>query len=90
VPPRCVNDLVKPRRETGFLTPRQQGNGGGHGKLAGVTGWLKARVTAKGEITLDERVAGLAQNPASPATVPSVRRVLRGRGPTRRKSPAGP
>jgi hypothetical protein len=35
-----------------------------------VTGWLKARVPAKGEITLDERVAGLAQTPASPATVP--------------------
>ena len=43
---KFVNDLVKLRRETGFLTPRQQGNGGGHGKLSGVTNWLKARVAA--------------------------------------------
>ena len=44
-----------------MLIPKRQGNDGGHGKLAGVTGWLKARVTAKGEITLDELVAELAQ-----------------------------
>ena len=29
--PEFVNDPVKPRRETGSLTPRPQGNGGGHG-----------------------------------------------------------
>ncbi len=33
VSPKFVNDLMKLRRETGSLAPRQQGNGGGHGKL---------------------------------------------------------
>ena len=40
VSPKFVNDLVKLRRETGCLTPRRQGNGGGHGRLVDVTGWL--------------------------------------------------
>ena len=35
VSPKFGNELVKLRRETGSLAPRQQGNGGGHGKLAG-------------------------------------------------------
>ena len=35
VSPKFVNDLIKPRRETGSLAPRPQGNGGGYGKLAG-------------------------------------------------------
>jgi len=59
VSPKFVNDLIKLRRVTGSLLPRPQGNGGGHGKLAGVTDWIDARVTAKGEITLDELVAEL-------------------------------
>ena len=44
VSPRFVNDLIKLRRETGSLSPRLQGNGGGHGKLAGVTRWIAARI----------------------------------------------
>ncbi len=88
VSPKFVNDLVKLRRETGFLTPRQQGNGGGHGKLAGVTGWLKARVTAKGEITLDELVAELTQTHGIAVHRATVWRVLRGLGLTHKKSPA--
>lgn len=55
--PKFVNDLVKRRRETGLLTPERQGHGGGYGKLAGITDWLKARVPKKGEITLNELVA---------------------------------
>lgn len=89
VSPKFVNDLVKLRRETGMLTPRQQGSGGGHGKLAGVTGWLKARVTAKGEITLDELVAELAQTHGIAVHRATVWRVLRGLGLTHKKSPAG-
>lgn len=59
--PRSVNDPVKLRRETGFLAPLLRGNGGGHGKLADVTGWIETRVATKGEITLDELVADLAE-----------------------------
>ncbi len=86
VSPKFVNDLVKLRRETGFLTPRRQGNGGGHGKLAGVSNWLKARVAAKGEITLDELVAELAQTHGIGVHRATVWRVLRGLGLTHKKA----
>lgn len=89
VSPKFVNDLVKLRRETGLLTPRQQGNGGGHGKLVGVAGWLKARVTAKGEITLNELVAELAQTHSIAVHRATVWRMLRGLGLTHKKSPVG-
>jgi hypothetical protein len=36
---RFVNNRVLPRRGTGSLDPKPRGNGGGHGKLAGVVGW---------------------------------------------------
>lgn len=39
-----MHELIKLRRETGSLKPQPQGNGGGHGKLAGMTGWIEARV----------------------------------------------
>ncbi len=41
---RFVNDRVLPRRRTGSLDRKPRGNGGGHGKLAGVAGWIERRV----------------------------------------------
>jgi transposase len=89
VSPKFVNDLVKLRRETGSLAPRRQGNGGGHGKLAGVTGWIEARVSAKGEITLGELVAELAETHRIDVHRGTVWRALRGLGLTHKKSPPG-
>ena len=89
VSPKFVNDLIKLRRVTGSLLPRPQGNGGGHGKLAGVTDWIDARVTAKGEITLDELVAELAEAHGIDVHRGTVWRVLRGLGLTHKKRPAG-
>ena len=86
VSPKFVNDLVKLRRETGCLTPRRQGNGGGHGKLVDVTGWLKARVAAKSGITLDELVAELAETHGIDVHRATVWRVLRGLGLTHKKT----
>ena len=54
VSPRFVNDMIKLKRETGALDPRPQGNGGGHGKLAGLDNWGRFRIAEKGELTLDE------------------------------------
>ncbi|WP_300550411.1 IS630 family transposase [Roseovarius sp.] len=85
VSPKFVNDLITLRCETGSLLPRPQGNGGGHGKLAGVTGWIDARVTAKGEITLDELVAELAETHGIDVHRGTVWRVLRGLGLTQKK-----
>jgi transposase len=89
VSPKFVNDLIKLRRVTGSLLPRPQGNGGGHGKLTGVTDWIDARVTAKGEITLDELVAELAEAHGIDVHRGTVWRVLRGLGLTHKKRPAG-
>ena len=89
VSPKFVNDLEKLRRETGEVSARRQGNGRGHGKMAEVTGWLKARVTAKGEITLDELVAEWAETHCIDVHRATVWRALRGLGLTHKKSPAG-
>lgn len=89
VSPKFVNDLVKLRRETGSLSPRRQGNGGGHGKLAAVTGWIEARVAAKGEITLDELVTELTKTHGIDVHRVTVWRALRGLGMTHKKRPSG-
>ncbi len=85
VSPKFVNELVKLRRETGSLVPRPQGNGGGHGKLVGVTDWIAARVAARGEITLDELVAELAETHGIEVHRGTVWRGLRGLGLTHKK-----
>ncbi len=87
VSPRFVNELVKLRRETGSLAPRRQGNGGGHGKLVSVIGWLEARVAEKGEITLDELVLELAERHGIDVHRGTVWRALRERGLTHKKRP---
>lgn len=57
---KFVNDMVKLKRETGSLEPRRQGRRG-HGKLSGVHNWVRARIEAKPDITLDELVIALRQ-----------------------------
>jgi transposase len=60
-----------------------------HRKLAGVTGWIDACVTAKSEITLDELVAELAETHGIDVHRGTVWRVLRSVGLTHKKRPAG-
>lgn len=81
---------MKLRRETGCLTPRRQGNGGGHGKLVDVTGWLEVRVTAKSGITLDELVTELAETHGIDVHRATVWRVQRGLGLTHKRRMARP
>jgi len=88
VSPKFVNELVKLRRETGSLAPRQQGNGGGHGKLFGVTDWIEARVAAKGEITLAELARELSETHGIDVHRGTVWRVLRSLGLTHKKRPS--
>ncbi|MGB3834916.1 MAG: transposase [Mesorhizobium sp.] len=54
VSPRFVNDLMKLRRETGSLAPRRQGHAPGGGKLAPHAGFVRERMVAAGDLTLDE------------------------------------
>ena len=89
VSPRFVNDLIKLRRGTGSLSPRSQGNGGGHGKLARLTGWIEGRVAAKGEITLDELVVALSETHGIEVHRGTVWRALRSLGLTHKKRSPG-
>ena len=54
---KFVNDMVILKRETGSLEAKPQGNGGRHGKLAGVANWILRRIKEKRDLTLDELVA---------------------------------
>lgn len=55
VSPRFVNDMIKLRRETGgSLEPKPQGNLGRTSKLRGLEAWLRGRLAAQGDLTLDE------------------------------------
>ena len=59
VSPRFVNDMVILKRESGGLLPMAQGNHAA-GKLARYNSWLRDRLAARGDLTLDEIVAELA------------------------------
>lgn len=59
VSPRFVNNLVILKRETGSLSPRRQGHLGG-GKLNMHGDWVRERMDANGELTLDELCVELA------------------------------
>ncbi|KZL28944.1 helix-turn-helix domain-containing protein [Pseudovibrio sp. WM33] len=86
---RFVNDLVILKRETGGLEPRAQGNGGGHDKLAGVRGWIEARMIAKPDLTLNDLVSELAEQHNITVHRVSVWRVLRSFGLTHKKRTSG-
>jgi transposase len=58
---KFVNDMVLLKRRTGSLEPKPQGKGGGHGKLAGVVGWIEGQIKEKRDLTLDELVVGLRE-----------------------------
>ncbi len=82
---KFVNELVILKRETSSLEPRPQGNGGGHGKLAGVRGWIKGRITEKPDLTLDDLVPELIEQHNITVHRVSVWRVLRSFGLSHKK-----
>ena len=59
VSPKFVNDMVILKRESGGLLPKRQGNHR-HGKLAPYADWVRARLVAKPDLTLDEISAEMA------------------------------
>ena len=85
---KFVNDMVILKRETGALEPRQQGNGGGHGKLARLRDWIAARMTAKPDLTLDDLVLEISDAHEMTVHRVSVWRTLRDLGLTHKKRPA--
>ena len=63
---------------SGSLEDKPQGNGGGHGKLAGVVHWIERRITEKRDLTLDELVVDLREEQGIEVHRVSVWRCLRG------------
>ena len=53
--------MVNLRWETGGLSPKQQGNLGRTGKLAGLTAWVRGSLADRGDLTLDELCLELAR-----------------------------
>jgi transposase len=72
-----VNVMVILKRSTGSLEPKPQGNGGGHGKLAGVVDWIAWRIKERRNLTLDELLIELRDGPGGEAHRVSVWRRLR-------------
>lgn len=85
---KFVNDMVLLKRATGSLEAKPQGSGGGHGKLAGVAGWIEQRIKEKRDLTLDELVVELRDGHGVDVHRVSVWRRLRGFGLTHKKRPA--
>ena len=85
---KFFNDMVLLKRRTGSLAAKPQVSGGGHGKLAGVAGWIERRIKAKRDLTLDELVVELRDGLDVRAHRVSVSRHLRGLGLTHIKRPA--
>lgn len=86
---KFVNDMVLLKRRTGSLEAKPQGNGGGHGKLSGVAGWIEGRIKAKCDLTLDELVVELREAQGVEAHRVSVWRRLQGLGLTHKKKTCG-
>jgi len=82
---RFVNDMVILKRMTGSLEAKKQGNGGGHGKLAGVADWTLRPIREKGCLTLDELVVELREVQGVDAHRVPVWRHLCGLGLTHKK-----
>lgn len=55
---KFVNDMMRLKRETGSLDPKQQGNPG-YGKLSDVKEWVLGRIASQPDLTIDELTAEL-------------------------------
>lgn len=88
VSPRFVNELMKLRRETGSLAPRRQGHSPGWGKLAPHAAFVRERMAAVGELTLDELCVQLEGRGVS-VHRSSVGRLLHRLGLSHKKNSAG-
>jgi transposase len=85
---KFVNDMVKLMKVTRGLTPKAQGNGGGHGKLAGLKGWVARRIGQKRDLTTAELAAEIATTHGIVVHRGSVWRRLRDLGLTLKKRPS--
>lgn len=86
---KFVNDMVKLKKATGGLVPKAQGNGGGHGKLSSLKGWVARRIGEKRDLTAAGLASEIAETHGMTVHRSSVWRLLRDLGLTHKKRPAG-
>jgi len=77
---RSVNGMVKLKAGTGGLVPKPQGNGGGHGKLAALKGWLARRIGKKRDLTAAALAAEIAATHGAAVHRGTVWQALRNSG----------
>ena len=87
VSPRFVNNMMILQRSTGSLAPGKQGHPPGS-KLAAHGVWISERVSAHGEVTLEELCLELAGRGVDVHRA-TVARVLHGLGLSNKKKPQG-
>jgi len=85
---KFVNDMVKLKAATGGLLPKAQGNGGGHGKLSALKGWVARRIAEKRDLTAAGLASEIAATQGMTVHRGSVWRLLRDLGLTHKKRPA--
>ena len=85
---KFVNDMVKLMKSTGGLATRAQGNGGGHGKLAGLKDWVARRIGEKRDLTAATLAAEITATHGMAVHRGSVWRLLRELGLTHKKRPS--
>ncbi len=86
---KFVNNMVKLKKATGGLAPKVQGNGGGHGKLSSLKGWVARRIGEKRDLTVAGLASEIAETHGMMVHRGSVWRLLRDLGLTHKKRPAG-
>ena len=86
---KFVNDMVKLAREKGSLEPKAQGNPG-LGKLVAKQDWVAAQIKQTPDLTLDELVAGLAEQQGLIVHRSSMGRLLHRLGLSHKKKTAKP
>lgn len=85
---KFVNDMVRLKRETGALEPKPQGNPG-YGKLSDVKEWVRSRVSAQPDLTIDELTSVLGADHGLKVHRSSVGRLLHRLGLSHKKRPSG-
>jgi transposase len=87
---KFVNDMVKLKKATGGLVPKAQGNGGGHGKLSSLKGWVARRIGEKRDLTAAGLASEIAETHGMMVHRGSVWRLLRDLGLTTQKKTCRP
>lgn len=85
---KFVNDMVRLKRESGSLEPKPQGNPG-RGKLMEVKDWVRDRIAAEPDLTIDELTAELGSEHGLQVHRSSVGRLLHRLGLSHKKRPSG-